>query len=226
MHYTIIPIKSLSNSKKRLESFLSPIQRRQLVLALLKDVLTAVANSKFSNGTLIVTPDSEIVEIIQGWNFSNNIEYLLEHEAKGTNHAVQQAIDWCSSKPISSILIIPADLPLITSKDIDELLKLGNQHYPLIIAPSQRKDGTNAFYQRPPNLVQVWYGNNSFQKNLQLIMQSQVPYKIFENPAFALDIDLKEDLQKLFQLKEKSASFKFITSLKFNFLYSEKKIRI
>ncbi|NVM54189.1 MAG: 2-phospho-L-lactate guanylyltransferase [Candidatus Helarchaeota archaeon] len=214
MHYTIIPIKSLANGKRRLESFLPPSERRKLILALLKDVLASTTTSKLSDKTLLVTPDSEIIKITQNWNFPK-LEYLFEPIAQGTNQAVQFALDWCQNKPISSILIIPADIPLITSNDIDELLQLGKSEFSIILIPSQRKDGTNAFYQSPPNLVQVWYGANSFQKNLTLISQRQIPYKILENPAFALDIDIKEDLEKLQQLEEKSATSQFMKTLNF-----------
>ena len=128
MHYTIIPIKTLANSKKRLESFVTPASRRQLVLALLKDVLTAATNSKLTDGILLVTPDTEIIEIIKKWELPK-IEYLLEPEEQGTNQAVQIAIKWCLQKPISSILIIPADLPLLTPANIDELLQIAKSDY-------------------------------------------------------------------------------------------------
>ncbi|MHA1358865.1 MAG: 2-phospho-L-lactate guanylyltransferase [Candidatus Helarchaeota archaeon] len=193
MHYTIIPIKSLVNSKKRLESFLAPADRRALVLALLKDVLTAVTRSKFTDGILLVTPDTEIIEIIKKWNISK-LQFLLETKELGTNEAVQFAINWCLKRPITSILIIPADLPLISPENVDDLIQLGANNYSIIIAPSQRKDGTNAFYQRPPNLIPVWYGDNSYQKNLATISNHNLQFKIIENPAFALDIDLKIDL--------------------------------
>jgi 2-phospho-L-lactate guanylyltransferase len=193
MHCTIIPIKSLNNSKKRLESFLTPIQRRELILALLKDVLSAVNASRHTDRILLVTPDTEIIEKIKGWGTSK-VEYLLEPEERGTNAAVQFAIKWCLKRPVSSIMIIPADLPLLNSTAVDKLLQLGLTEYSIIIAPSQRKDGTNAFFQKPPNIIPVWYGNNSYQKNLETIKKNHISFKIIEDPAFALDIDLKEDL--------------------------------
>ncbi len=202
MHCTIIPIKSLKDGKKRLESFLTSQQRKALILTLLKNVLNATAKAQLSNHTLLVTPDSKIIEITKKWNLSN-LEYLVEYASNGTNQAVQLAIDWCASKQISSILIIPADIPLVSSDDIDELIKMGKNKFPIVLVPSQRRDGTNAFYLRPPNLVKVWYGPNSFQKNLDTISKQKLPYIILEKPAFALDIDLKEDLEQLYSIKKK-----------------------
>ena len=200
------------NSKKRLEAYLTLSERRALVLALLRDVLSAATNSRLSDKTLLVTPDSEIISLIQQWNFPK-IEFLLEPAEGGINQAVQLALNWCQSKPITSLLIIPADLPLITSETIDELLKLGNAGCSIIIVPSQRKDGTNAFYQRPPNNTQIYYGVNSYQKNLEFLSQKNLTYTIFENPAFALDIDLKEDIAQLKNLKLHSTTSEFIKTL-------------
>jgi 2-phospho-L-lactate/phosphoenolpyruvate guanylyltransferase len=201
MHCNIIPVKSLINSKKRLNSFLSQEQRKALVLTLLKNVLTATTNSRLTHCTLLVTPDSEIVKIAQRWQFPR-LKYLIEPEETGINPAVKLAIKWCLSKQISSILILPADLPLIKSKDIDEIIELGQKKSSIIIVPSRRKDGTNAFYQQPPNLMEVWYGDDSFHKNLDLISKQQLPHISLESPAFALDIDLKEDLLDLRKLMD------------------------
>ncbi len=214
MHYTIIPLKILVNSKKRLEAFLNPSERRELVLALLKDVLRAATGSQSTDKVLLVTPDSLIIETTQKWGYPK-LEFLLEPEERGINQAVQFALEWCLSKSVSSILIIPADIPLITSKLVDKFLNLGMTQYPLIISPSIRKDGTNAFYQRPPNLIKVWYGPDSFQKNLKSISEQDIPYKIFEDPSFALDIDLKEDLRTLQESKIDCHSVKYANSLKF-----------
>jgi 2-phospho-L-lactate guanylyltransferase (CobY/MobA/RfbA family) len=96
---------------------------------------------------------------------------------------------------------------------ICKLLRLSSSGYSIIIAPSQRRDGTNAFYQTPPNLIQVWYGINSFQKNLELIKQRPVRYKVLQQSAFALDIDLKEDLETLKQLCVETITSQFIKTL-------------
>jgi 2-phospho-L-lactate guanylyltransferase len=212
MHCNIIPVKSLINSKQRLNSFLTPEEREKLVHALLQDVLTAATNSKLAHCTLLITSDSKIVKITQQWHLPN-LEYLIEPKEKGINYAVQFALEWCLSKSVSSILIIPADIPLITAEDIDDLIKLAQEKSSIVIAPSQRKDGTNAFYQQPPNLFQVWYGPDSFRKNLNLILKKHLPYHILEHPAFALDIDLKEDLIHLQQMNSNTYTSKFVKNL-------------
>jgi 2-phospho-L-lactate guanylyltransferase (CobY/MobA/RfbA family) len=90
MHITIVPIKSLLNSKKRLESFLSPAERRELVISLLKDVLFAASHSKLSDGTLLVSPDKTIIEMVQKWDLPK-LSFLLEPDEWGINQAVQFA---------------------------------------------------------------------------------------------------------------------------------------
>ena len=212
MHCTIIPIKSLEEGKKRLKPFLSPKERRGLILSLLKDVLTAATNSKLSDKTLLVTPDSEIVKITQNWNYPK-LEYLIEPVAKGINQAIENALKSCISQNISSILIIPADIPLVKSNDIDELIHLGHSKDSIIVVPSHRKDGTNAFYQKLPHVVNVWYGEDSFQKNLESISKQDISYLVLEKNVFALDIDLKEDLEKIQQINDSSETSLFVKTL-------------
>ena len=212
MHYTIIPIKSLKDGKKRLESFLSPSERRELVLALLKDVLIAATGSELSDHTLLVTHDSQIIETASKWNLPK-LTFLLEPSAEGTNHAVQFARNWCLSESASSILIIPADIPLVKAHEIDELIKLGRTDKSIILVPSQRKDGTNALYLKPPDIIEVWYGPDSFQKNLKTISELNLPHKIIDIPSFALDIDLKEDLERLLLFKSETYTSQFAKSV-------------
>ncbi|NVM27381.1 MAG: 2-phospho-L-lactate guanylyltransferase [Candidatus Helarchaeota archaeon] len=209
---TIIPIKSLAEGKKRLETFLSPNERKNLILSLLKDVLTAATSSKLTDKALLITPDSEIVKITKQWNLPK-LEYIIEPVAKGINHAVQRALKWCISQNISSILIIPADIPLVKSNDIDELIHLGQTKDSIIVVPSHRKDGTNAFYQKLPHVVNVWYGEDSFQKNLESISNQDISYLVLEKDVFALDIDLKEDLEKIQQINDSSETSLFVKTL-------------
>lgn len=212
MHYTIIPIKSLKDGKKRLESFLTSSERKELILALLHDVLNAATESKLSDHVLLITHDPEIIESTLKWNLPK-LKFLLEPTAQGTNEAVQFALNWSLSEGASSILIIPADIPLIKASDIDDLIELGHAQNSIILVPSQRKDGTNAVFMKPPNLVGVWYGIDSFQKNIKTIVDRNIPYKILENPSFALDIDLKEDLELLQSVAREKYSSHFKKSI-------------
>ncbi|TFG06008.1 MAG: 2-phospho-L-lactate guanylyltransferase [Promethearchaeota archaeon] len=215
MHFTIIPIKSLADGKKRLNPILSPTQRRDLILTSLQDVLQAATNSKLTDQTVLVTSDPEIVTISKTWAYPK-LTYLIEPTSQGTHHAVQYAIHWSQEQAASSILIIPADIPLIGFNDIDEIIGLGKSKNTIILIPSQRKEGTNAFFHPHPPFFPVWYGPDSYQKNLVSITNLNLPFIILERAKFALDIDLKEDLAKLLQLNDNSLTKQLIQNFALN----------
>ncbi|MHA1267377.1 MAG: 2-phospho-L-lactate guanylyltransferase [Candidatus Helarchaeota archaeon] len=213
MHCTIIPIKSLRTGKKRLQSVLTPSERQTLILTLLQDVLNAATCSKFSNTTLIVTSDLELIKQIKKLAYPN-LAFLQEKSAQGTYQAVQYALKWCSKHPITSILIIPADIPLIQANEIDDLIALGRSQNSIVLIPSVRKDGTNAFFQPFPSNVKVWYGPESFKKNLEYLSKNKLPHIILNKSSFALDIDLKEDLLHLLKVNSKSLTSQLVKTFK------------
>jgi 2-phospho-L-lactate guanylyltransferase (CobY/MobA/RfbA family) len=52
--WAIVPIKSLESAKRRLADVLNPDERRALMLAMARDVLTALARCQRLAGVLIV----------------------------------------------------------------------------------------------------------------------------------------------------------------------------
>ncbi len=57
--WAIVPIKTFESAKQRLASVLSPDERRSLMLAMARDVLTALARCQRLTGILIVSRTHE-----------------------------------------------------------------------------------------------------------------------------------------------------------------------
>ncbi|HLE64546.1 MAG TPA: 2-phospho-L-lactate guanylyltransferase, partial [Candidatus Bathyarchaeia archaeon] len=53
----VVPVKGLTDAKKRLADYLSPIERKKLVRAMLLDVLNALHESRSFAEVLVVSPD-------------------------------------------------------------------------------------------------------------------------------------------------------------------------
>ncbi|MEM3594869.1 MAG: hypothetical protein QXS27_09060, partial [Candidatus Jordarchaeaceae archaeon] len=58
--HVVIPFKGLKESKSRLADQISDTQRKQLVLAMLSDVISAVSSSKKVSKLVVVTSDKLI----------------------------------------------------------------------------------------------------------------------------------------------------------------------
>jgi GTP:adenosylcobinamide-phosphate guanylyltransferase len=92
------------------------------------------------------------------------------------------------------VLIVPADLPLINSLDIESIIEMGENPPVVVISPDRHRRGTNALLVSPPNLLQYQFGEDSFQKHSNQALQVGARLEICDRPALALDLDLPEDL--------------------------------
>ena len=99
------------------------------------------------------------------------------------------------------ILVLPADLPLITPEDIRNFIAYSGHPPEVIIAPDRRKDGTNALYINPADLIDFRYGEGSFNIHLDQAKKANARIEIVEGESFALDLDLPEDLNLLHELQ-------------------------
>ncbi|MEM3522746.1 MAG: 2-phospho-L-lactate guanylyltransferase, partial [Candidatus Bathyarchaeia archaeon] len=147
--FLIIPVKKLSDSKTRLSSILSPIERKALMLAMIKDVLKAAKSSKKIDNIILVSSDQNVFKISKEFN----IEFLEERSQHGLNNALQNAIKYCIKKNSKSVLIIPADIPLVLAEDLEEIIGL-SESSSIVITPSKNGCGTNALMLYPPNIIQ------------------------------------------------------------------------
>ncbi|WP_455369649.1 2-phospho-L-lactate guanylyltransferase [[Eubacterium] cellulosolvens] len=191
----IVPVKKLSLSKLRLTESLTPHERQDLTLKMLKHVLKVVTKS--IKEVLVIGSDEEIKKISK--------EYGAKFEKDKTsslNRAIDQAIRKCIKKEHDAILLVAADLPLLSNKDLKQLINSINDES-VIICPS--KDcGTNTLFLRPPRTIPVHFGINSLEKHLKEAIKKNRKFRLFWSLGFAFDIDVPEDLRLLKILTKKN----------------------
>lgn len=118
----------------------------------------------------------------------------------GLNPAVEEATAWCMQKQADSVLIVPADIPLLSFADVDKIIELGSSCSGSTVVLSPSNDGgTNALFQKPPNLLLANFGNGSFTKHFKQAQNKGVSVKFHYSTTTALDVDCEEDLIKLFE---------------------------
>ena len=201
--FAIVPVKTLLKSKTRLSNFFTLQERPLFTLAMLEDVLNALKSSKV-NKTVVVSSDSTVEGLVKifGMTFLN--------EAKvGLNQALNQAIKWCVKNKAEQVLVLPADVPLVTSKDVDTLVKLALNNS-IVISPS-RNGGTNALLQKPPGIISHCFGHDSFKRHLDQAHVKHVDTKIYVSSTIMLDIDSETDLEQLLRTDHQTASNRFLS---------------
>lgn len=206
--WAIVPVKRLSEAKSSLSAVLAPQQRRRLVLSMLADVLGAVHQAPSISNAIVVSPDERVL------NFArlHGAEGVAEPDL-GLNEALKLAIRHTISKGVDSVLILPADLPLLKSADVENLIAMASAPKDVVIAPSKAK-GTNALFLRPPGLINLRFGGESFPLHVKEASQVGVRSRVYRSTTVALDIDEPEDLLSVETLGLGTRTYEFLHSLR------------
>lgn len=188
--WVIIPVKPLSRAKSRLSQTLSPEQRQQLAEGLFRHVLGSVANVTQIAGMLVISRDTKALAIAREYGAHT----VQESGAPELNNALMRATQVVANWKGSGVLILPADLPLITHDDVVGMIELGRGKTAVVIATDRNADGTNALLIRPPGLIPYMYGPGSYRRHLTAAQEVGAVVKTYESERLALDIDVADDL--------------------------------
>lgn len=190
MASAIIPVKRLTKVKGRLSEVLSPLQRRNLFLKMLKNVIEKLVTAPHIDHIFLVTSDLSLMWLV----FSNLKVSILEVPDRfSLNEALAIAADYLLSKGEDRILIVPGDLPHLKTNEIEELLD-NSKGFNITIIPDKTERGTNGLLLSPPTAIKPAFGENSFQNHISMARYSNLSYQICRLPSLRLDIDMPEDL--------------------------------
>ncbi len=209
MKFSIVPVKDLSKAKERLSPILSQKDRTALARAMLEDVLTAIKRSRLLDRFFVVTMDESAVEIAK--NLGG--EVIQEKEQKGESASVDLASVICKEIGASSVLVVPGDVPLTTTEDIDFILEREREYPSAILIPSRDEMGTNAILRRPPDCFPSRFGYDSFKRHIHEAEQRKIPYEKYTIPRIALDIDEPTDLALFISHKSDTKTYKELTRI-------------
>jgi len=189
--WAIIPVKHLSKAKSSLSTTLTLVQRRGLVLNMLADMLNAVRNARSVAGTVVVSPDEEVLNFAR----TNGVISVVEPGIE-LNEALKLAVDYAVAEKASSVLILPSDLPLLRGADVENIIAMASPPRAVVIAPS-KDNGTNALLLLPPDVINPRFGGESFPSHLAEARRVGVRPHIYRSANVATDVDDVEDLLKV-----------------------------
>jgi len=188
----LIPVKSLAQAKQRLASVLSQPARTELAQAMLLDVLEAVAKWVDRPAVSIVSSDSFALEMARQFSF----ETIADTTNRSETDAIEGATRVCESRGIDSTLVIPGDVPLIQSWELQRVLEAAPIEGTVLVRAADGR-GTNAAFRRPSGLFPLRFGNDSFKPHLAAARATGKPCVVLSLAGIALDIDSPSDLQQL-----------------------------
>jgi 2-phospho-L-lactate guanylyltransferase len=188
----LIPVKSLANAKQRLASMLDQPTRTRLAQAMLFDVLETLRTCVSPTEVSIVTSDPFAVELARRFEF----QIIPDNANRSETDAIEMATRFCEAQGVDSTLVIPADIPLIQSSEIEKILQAAPAAGSVLV-PAADGRGTNAAFRRPAGLFPLRFGNDSFKPHLAAARATEKRCVLLSLPGIALDIDNPSDLRQL-----------------------------
>jgi 2-phospho-L-lactate/phosphoenolpyruvate guanylyltransferase len=193
--WAVVPVKDTAAAKQRLAGLLSAGARRQLALAMLADVLQALAGVRELAGIAVVTVDPAAADIA----VRAGARVWSEGARDGHSGAVMAAAGRLAAQG-STMLTIPGDIPLVSPADIRHLLGIHRASPGFTIVPARGQRGSNAIVCSPADLVPLRFGADSFFPHLAAARACGVEPAIVHLPRIALDIDEPADLVELMNI--------------------------
>jgi 2-phospho-L-lactate guanylyltransferase len=191
--WAIVPVKPLRRGKSRLSDVLTPDERADLNRRLLVHTLETLTAIPEIEHVLVISRDQGALALAR----DHGARTVQENGAPKLNVALARATLVAKNYATRGILIVPADLPLITPEDVRAMLNLIKEPPVVVVSPDRHRKGTNALLVCPAGLIEYDFGPGSFQRHCERARQAGARLEIFELPSLALDVDLPEDLEKV-----------------------------
>lgn len=204
--WVVIPVKRFSSAKSRLAGVLSEAERESLAQAMLNDVLRALSNANLVSGIVVVSHEVRAryaAERVGG--------LFVEERGAGLCDAIAQAGDWLSKHGQRDLLMIPGDVPLLSSIEIDRIIEHHHGNPAITLVSDREQNGTNALALTPHDAIPLLFGQNSFERHCAHARAAGIEPTVVATTGLALDIDNPIDLQTLLSFDGESESLAYLT---------------
>lgn len=189
--WAIVPVKPLRRGKSRLAGALSEEERTELNRSLFQNTLKTFVDLKEVEEVLVISRDPQVLAIARHYGART----VREDGQPELNTALKRATVIAQVYATRGVLVLPADLPLVTREDVLTLIERAGEPPAVVIAPDRHGTGTNALLVSPAGLIEYDFGENSFQSHCQRAREAGARLEIVNLPTLGLDLDLPEDLE-------------------------------
>jgi 2-phospho-L-lactate guanylyltransferase len=206
--WAVIPIKETRLAKQRLAGLLSPVERQKFAQAMIEDVLDALADVPELAGVVVVTADPAVIEFARrrGMTVTDRGAYD-GHTGAVTVTARELAAKGCA------VLTMPADIPLVTARDIRAVIAARKAAPSFTIVPARDFQGSNAVILSPADAVPLRFGDNSFYPHLAAAEAAGITPNVVRCASIELDIDTPEDLDAFQAVPSDTRAAKLVARL-------------
>jgi len=207
--WAVIPVKQINQAKQRLSTILRPEERKDFFSAMLEDVLRVMVKIDFFKKIILATNCQHAISIANKYGVS----HFKTGPDNGLNQAAKESVKHLVENGIRNMFLIPADIPLISEREIDCVLKAHPSSPSLTIIPSKDRLGSNCLLLSPPSIMPLKFGPDSYCFHQEIAQKRGLKVTSMELPGIGLDIDEPKDLYELLKKENKTVSQKFLRQL-------------
>lgn len=175
----VIPYKK-ENAKSRLSPVLTLGEREEFVELMLKDVISVLSEAGVDKIDILTTSI---------FGVADDIETNVIVSELGLNEVLNEYL----SKISEPVMIIMADLPLVTTQHIDDII---NSDADVTIVPG-KGGGTNILYIKEPAKFHVKYYGSSFRTHCDIVNNMSQSVYVYDSFLASIDIDEPQDIVEL-----------------------------
>lgn len=190
--WVIVLIKEFGTAKQRLQPALGPAARRALAR---RNARLAIRAARAEDRVLVVAGADAVAELAEAMG----VEALREPRQEGQNAAARRGIAYAMEHGAGAVLVLSSDLPLVSERSVRELVdRAGREQAPVAVAvPAIGRGGTNALYLRPPDVIDLHFGDDSLSRFRADAEARGIRFIEHQSEAMALDLDEPTDLVRL-----------------------------
>ena len=191
--WAIVPVKPLRRGKSRLSEILSEDERSRLNHFLFSHTIDTLLQVDSISEILVVSRDSDVLTHAR----DKGVRTVTENGTPELNHALRRASLFCNVFSTEGVLIVPADLPMLTADDVSDFVAQRKDPPVMVISPDRRRLGTNMLLINPADLINFSFGIDSFERHCNLAREKGAEVIVYENSRISLDLDVPEDYEIL-----------------------------
>ena len=206
----VVPVKLFSRTKRRLIPLLSRHERKALARAMLEDVLLALTRAPSLAGIAVITGDAEATAMA----YAGGALVIADTENAGTTAAVTAAAQHLDGMGRKGMLIVPADVPLITPADIEAIVAAHRVAPSVTLVPASTDGGTNALACSPLRAVPFAFGEDSFRRHREAAWARGIEPEILGLERVGHDIDRPDDLASFLLRPSPTHTYAYLSRIK------------
>lgn len=191
--WAIVPVKPLRLGKSRLAGVLKDDERAALNRRFLQQTIETLKSTREISQILVISRDPGALAVARQYN----VRTIHEDGTPNLNSALARATMLARQYASRGVLVLPADLPLITQEDLSHFLEFVGKPPCVVISPDRHDNGTNALLVSPGGLIACDFGPGSFERHCSAAMRVGANLQVVRRERIMLDLDTPDDLEML-----------------------------